>query len=62
MHRQRALPTQACMLMVDFAFPCRLHGYGGFAWDREYTAKQEEEKQLLLNAEAAALIASVQAA
>ena len=33
---------------------CRLHGYGGMAWDREWTKRQEVEKELLLNAAAQA--------
>ena len=29
---------------------CRLHGYGGFAWDREFDRQKEQERELLLNA------------
>ncbi len=41
--------------MYDCAWNfCRLHGYGGFAWDREFDRQKElekeKEKELLLNA------------
>ena len=39
-----ALPLTQCLLL------CRLHGYGGFAWDREFDKQKEEERQLMLTA------------
>ena len=42
--------SSLCAASHQFLLLCRLHGYGGFAWDREYDRQKEEERQLMLTA------------